>query len=141
MISFFETLRARFHFWRRLNNLGLQLPPHDISFLKFNGSTTPVYCAQIVVLSPNDNEPVTFTGLGTTDFCLAVDKAISEFLEATLFWRHHLSWMRGRSGFATGRNLEEATELSFRELVERDSFLMHFLCPDLKSTTLNTISL
>lgn len=100
------------------------------SFLIANQLTHQV---NIFAHTPDTNEIVRFTGLSTEAPEIASRKAFSEFLEAIAFYDSDTHFELSRSGWATGSNHEEAALRAYIELIERDSFLSHFLCPQLKS--------
>ncbi len=84
--------------------------------------------------TPDTNEIVRFTGLSTATAEIASKKAFSEFLEAIAYYDSGTHFEQSRSEWATGSSHEEAAHRAYIELIERDSFLSHFLHPHLKST-------
>lgn len=143
MISFSRLGRIAFRiqFDMRLRSLGLSPKEFTVSShtlpLKDNRA---LFISQLSCLSPDTGELVTFSGMDDQRRCISIEKAISEFLEAKLFWHLRFDWRRGRSGFATAPTLQEAVNTAYKELIERDSFLMHLLCPTLKSAKLPNIT-
>jgi hypothetical protein len=80
-------------------------------------------------------EEIFFSGLDPK-FYVATEKAISEFAEGLFLTSESEKREINRSGIAAHVTEKESKYKSYLELVERDSFLMHYLCPQLKNSIL-----
>jgi hypothetical protein len=92
------------------------------------------YHAGISVLQDDQFEQLLFSGLDTDPF-LAQEKAISEYLESESI-KHIQDKINNRNGMSVHLTLGQSIQKSYEELIERDSFLMHFFCPSLHNTIL-----
>ena len=109
------------------------LRPEFISYRKINSE----YLVQIVIRPSRGSEPITYSGIGKSR--VGFNKAFSELLEALSAQKLGIKWEIGRSGYACAPTLAEAHSRAYSELIERDSFLMHFICPDLTSIPLKPV--
>lgn len=82
----------------------------------------------------NSTERILFSGMDP-NFNLAGKKCLSEFMEMyvskNILTKYCL--LNSRNGMSCHVTQDLSEEKSYLEIVERDSFLMHFLCPSLKS--------
>lgn len=63
----------------------------------------------------------------------AAHKAFAELCENLLLFGESYELGQTRSGFAADENETSAKERAYCELIERDSLITHFLCPDVRS--------
>jgi hypothetical protein len=87
----------------------------------------------IVADRPGSDESLRFCGLSSASIGTAARKAFAEYLEAKTLWELGADEETSRSGWACAENEQKAFERSYKELLERDSLIMHFLCADLAS--------
>lgn len=92
------------------------------------------YHAGISVLQVGGFEKILFSGLDQSAF-VSLDKAISEYFEAQTIGDLELK-LNNRNGVAVHVTKELSFQKAFEELIERDSFLMHFFLPSLKNELL-----
>lgn len=91
----------------------------------------PIYLNQIVVLHSN-GEKRTYSGVDKNK-SLSQEKCLSELLEGLYKNDVSLEINKHRSGTAVHINKNLAYKNAYHELIERDSYLMHFFCPILKT--------
>jgi hypothetical protein len=72
----------------------------------------------------------------TTSSSEAMHKAFSELCESFQLFDKTYVLGRTRSGFAAHEDEDSAREFAYRELVERDSLVTHFLCPEVRAVPL-----
>lgn len=89
------------------------------------------------VTRPNGTERLRFSGTDRKSPWVAAKKAFSEYLEALTLWQLGATEEESRSGWACGRTATEAADNAYRELIERDALITHFLCPNLKTWVLH----
>jgi hypothetical protein len=69
----------------------------------------------------------------TTSSSEAMHKAFSELCESFQLFDETYVLGRTRNGFAAHEDEDSAREYAYRELVERDSLITHFLCPEVRA--------
>ncbi len=97
------------------------------------------YHAGISVLQDDKLEHVFYSGLDSNPL-IAEDKAISEFLESESIKKMNLKEINNRNGMAVHVSNDLSIKKAYEELIERDSFLMHFLCPRLENKIIKEYS-
>ena len=126
-------------FWIKLQSAGL---------LKATGLTRePVRVDACQILGAFQGRPlfrvtmscngVTAGASSTVSASEALQKAFSELCE--IFELSSPEYVLGqtRSGFAAHESEKRAREYAYRELIERDSLITHFLCPQVRATPLS----
>lgn len=94
----------------------------------------------IVISDAGKAELIKVSGYSFFGWKFAARNALSEYLEVTSCRRHKISSGTTRSGCAAGENYDDARERAWKELVERDAFLTHFLCSELMTYPLSNLS-
>lgn len=85
------------------------------------------------------NVPISiYSGLSPS-ISIAIKKAFSEMCEGIFLKDLSRGKQFNRSGVSCHLTREEAVQKSYDEIIERDSFLMHFLNPELKTVVLNSL--
>jgi len=99
--------------------------------------STPIPFYQISIATKFDSilENLIYVGLDQ-DFSLCAEKAFSELCEGVFQYQENRLEGLNRSGISAHLTFDMAKNKSYLELLERDSFLMHFLCPSLNNTSL-----
>jgi hypothetical protein len=80
---------------------------------------------------------VTAGANSTVSVSEALQKAFSELCEIFELSDREYGLGQTRNGFATHQNEASAREYAYRELIERDSLITHFLCPQVRATPLS----
>jgi hypothetical protein len=106
----------------------------ETKFLKIISNKNTIKYVGIVVPGRVPTEAIKTSGYSLSSMGKAARNSFYEYLEVMCCHKHDVEYETTRSGCATGVSLEDAKNRAWRELVERDSFLMHFLCPDLMTT-------
>ena len=130
-IEALETLRIRYLIAKELVLCGIQASELRASFQTWNSAIgTKIKQVSISFPSPDANERVRFTGM-SSDSLIAAKKAVSEYLEALAYYETRRPVAESRSGWASAESFSLAVQRAYQELIERDAFIMHFLCPEL----------
>ncbi|MEK6704363.1 MAG: hypothetical protein AABZ06_01105, partial [Bdellovibrionota bacterium] len=104
----------------------------------------PGYCTthavSLDVTPPGRTERIRFSGVDIDSAKVAARKAFCEYLEAITLWDSGASEEVSRSGWACAMTENSAQDTAYRELIERDAFIAHFLCPELRSTPIPSLA-
>lgn len=103
------------------------------NYESFSLNGIKVHQVNIFNYTPDTNELLRFTGFSSDSVRLAAIKSFSEYLEAISLYNFKNQYEKSRSGCATGYSFDIALKNAYLELIERDSFISHFLCPELNS--------
>ncbi len=94
------------------------------------------YIVQLTVA--HDKRVSIYSGVDS-NLSFATEKALSEFCEGYYKLQHDDSIESNRSGIATHISYQLACSKAYYELIERDSFIMHFLVPSLVTKLIEEI--